>query len=211
VKGLGKFDIPLMGCAVSMVILVGVAGMTVIGLIGGGAIPSKADEEEQNSVQGDVEFWITHYDPAQGGINGRDCGGSAGKICSDKSSPTGYTFTRNGKKLDTGAIAVPQDSANHSKGKVDINNIPVPLIHDKVERQAKIIIPGYNNSKPTIVGDHFASKVTKANRLDLACSTEKWREVSAYWNKNKLILDSGRGYNGGSKIMGKIEGGVIKN
>lgn len=161
-------------------------------------------------VTGDVEFWVTHYDPGLGGINGHNCGGAAVKVCKDPGSPTGYVGRYNGKNVSTGVIAVPQDKTYDSIGKVNIGQIPVPLVHDKVLEQAKIIIPGYNNSQPTIVGDHFASTITKPNRLDLACTAEQWAKVADYWSKNKLKLDSESGYNGGTKIMGKIVGSVIK-
>lgn len=162
-------------------------------------------------IDGDVEFWVTHYDPAQGGINGRNCGGAMVKVCKDTSSPTHYVGKYGGNNISTGVIAVPQDSKYHSRGKVDIDKIPVPLLHDKrVLQQAKIIIPGYNDSQPTIVGDHFATTITKPNRLDLACSSEQWKKVGEYWSKNKLKLDSASGYNGGTKIMGKVVGEVLR-
>lgn len=169
-----------------------------------------ADATTIASVEGDVEFWITTYDPAKGGINGRDCGGSMIKVCSDSSSPTGYVGKYNGNVVSNGVIAVPQDSTYHSRGRVDINAIPVPLLHSsKVLEQAKIIIPGYNNSLAVPVGDHFATTITKPNRLDLACRNY-CPEMVAYWTANKLKLDSASGLNGGSKVMGKIVGDVLR-
>jgi len=165
----------------------------------------------------DTEFWVTRYDPAKGGINGKDCGGAAadiGLVSNTKStcltadernlfaeSPTGYVTKKDGVILDTAAIAVPQVN----------DGVPVPLIHNKVAEQARILIPGYNANNPAIVADHFASTVTKKNRLDLVCTATKWQDVANYWNKYKLALDSAAGLNGGTKIMSKIVGTVIRN
>ncbi len=205
--GKSQVGCTLGGCFASSVFIIFIVALTV-GLMGGGG--EVEDKTDTAAITGDVEFWITTYDPGKGGINGHNGGGSMLKVWLNSSSPTGYIGKYNGKKVSTGVIAVPQDSKYHSGGHVDINKIPVPLIHSKkVLKQAKIIIPGYNNSEATPVGDHFASTVTKPNRLDLAC-VDYCPEMVAYWKKHKLKLDSGSGLNGGSKVMGKIEGTVIR-
>lgn len=205
---MGGFDKGLIG-ALTVIGILGLFGVVFVGYLFGGEGPAEGSTDGMIDVEGNVEFWITHYDPAKGGINGHDCGGAAGKICSDPASPTGYKFTGAGA-TDTGAIAVPQDSKYHKRGRADINQIPVPLVHSKVKDQAKIAIPGYNMGKATVIGDHFATTITKPNRLDLACSASRYNQMKAYWVKNKLILDTGKGVNGGAKIMSKVEGTVIR-
>lgn len=198
------------GCLMGSLLLITALIFFTTGLNNTGVDTADASEDEIADVTGDVEFWFTTYDPAKGGINGRDCGGAVLRVCSDSDSPTGYVGKYNGKVVSNGVIAVPQDSKYHSGGHVDINQIPVPLIHSKkVLQQAKIIIPGYNKSEAVFVGDHFASMITKPNRVDLACK-DYCPEMVKYMKKNKLILDRGSGYNGGTKVLGKVVGDVVR-
>lgn len=151
-------------------------------------------------VEGDVEFTTTYYDPGQGGINGSNCGGAHGRICLKSGSPTGYEVTEDstGKKY-TGAGAIPQP------GSVNYDQVPLGYLHGKDWKGKGIIIPCYNDDKPFLPLDHFATSITKANRLDLAMTGAANDNFVACLQKRKIKTESaGGGFNGGTVIKGKI-------
>jgi hypothetical protein len=84
-----------------------------------------------------------------------------------------------------------------------------------LENQAKVYIPGYNGNQPAYVADHFATSITAPNRVDLSfneCGGPNYKKMVDYWSANKIKTESiNVRFNGGTKIMGKIMGTVIRN
>lgn len=181
------------------------AGFMAFQLAGAG--DSMAGETDTGAVvEGDIEFQITHYDPAQGGINGRNCGGSHGRMCADGGSPTGYRVTedRTGKKFSGGA-AIPQASSGEHSGSVDLRKIPLFYDHGKGTKGKAIVIPCYNKDQPFLPVDHFATTVTAPNALDLVMTGEANDKFVQCLQDRKIKTSGGHnGHGGATKIKGKI-------
>ena len=191
--------------ALSIMVFATIAVASVVGLGGGGGSssqPSSSGPGAGATVQGDVEFQFTYYDPAVGGINGTNCGGAHGTICAKSGSPTGYETTEEltGKKY-TGAGAIPQEGA------VDYSQVPLPYLHgpeDKWKNKG-IVIPCYNDDKPFVPVDHYASSITEPNALDLAMTGAAHDKFMQCLQQRKVQTSPGtNGYGDATKIKGKI-------
>lgn len=192
--------------ALSIMIFAAIAVASAVGFSGGGSSTStqtaSTDPGAGSTVDGDVEFQFTYYDPAVGGINGTNCGGAHGKICAKSGSPTGYETTEllTGKKY-TGAGAIPQESA------VDYGEVPLPYMHgpESKWKNKGIVIPCYNDDKPFVPVDHYATSITVANALDLAMTGAAHdRFMQCLSEKNIQTSPGNNGLSPATKIKGKI-------
>lgn len=158
------------------------------------------------TVEGDVDFLFTYYDPGQGGINGTNCGGSHGRVCSDGSSPTGYKITEDRtKKKFNGGGAIPQASGGGHSGSVDLKKIPLPYDHSKGTGGKGIIIPCYNEDKPFLPVDHYATSITAPNAIDLAMTGAAHSKFQSCLKKKGVKTSGGHnGFSPATKIKGKI-------
>ncbi|MDP9211712.1 MAG: hypothetical protein M3N59_00310 [bacterium] len=173
-------------------------------LAGTGGGGGGEDAEEFTDV-GDVEFKMTYYDPGQGGINGSNCGGAHGRFCLKDGTPTGYEVTedRTGKTF-TGGGAIPQTS-QHEGGSVNVADVPLYYDHSEGTKGKAILIPCYNDDKPFLPLDHFATSVTEPNALDLVMTGAASDRFRACLEERGIRTSpTSNGHGAATLIKGKI-------